>query len=401
MDKIRSIDDIDFKSKRVIVRVDFNVPLKDGAVSDDTRLRAHVPTLKYILERGAASVILISHLGRPKGKPSEEFSLKSVLPDLEKLLGKKILFFSDCIGAETKNGLARLPEGSFALLENLRFHSEEKNNDENFAKELASYGDIFIQDAFAVAHRAHASTAGIVKFIPAAAGFLILKEVKFLSELLGAPAKPFVAVLGGAKISTKISVIKKLLEKVDTLLVGGAMSYTFLKAGGQNIGSSLYEEDYLGKAKEASSAGEKLILPEDHVISRSPKAPEDMKTVKNIPEGYLGVDIGAETVLKYSRILKEAKTIFWNGPMGIFEVDDFSEGTKEIAEVIAQATEDGAVSVAGGGDSVAAIKKAGVFDKFSHISTGGGASLEFVEGKSLPGIEALKDATGGQDKERI
>ncbi|MBA3053102.1 MAG: phosphoglycerate kinase [Candidatus Omnitrophota bacterium] len=388
---MKTLKDMDLRDKKVLVRVDFNVPVKNGEVSDDTRLSAHVPTINSILEQRPRSIILMSHLGRPKGAPDPEFSLKVVLPRLEKLLAQKVYFFEDCAGDNTKEGLENLPQGSIALLENLRFYSEEKNNDANFAKKLASYGDVFIQDAFAVSHRAHASTAGIPALLPSAAGFLIQKEVKYLSELLKNPNRPFAAVLGGAKVSTKISVMKSLLSKVDYLLVGGAMSYTFLKARGENTGLSLVEDEFLEKAKEiAEAAGEKLLLPSDHVISKSFKEALENSVSSAIPDGFYGVDIGPETVQKYSRILKKAKTIFWNGPMGVFEVNEFAEGTKKIAEIIAESTKAGAVSVAGGGDSVSAINKTGVAGDFSHISTGGGASLEFVEGRVLPGIEALK-----------
>ncbi|MEA2082521.1 MAG: phosphoglycerate kinase [Elusimicrobiota bacterium] len=388
---MKTLKDINLRDKRVLMRVDFNVPVKNGGVTDDTRLRAHMPAITSILEQNPRSLILISHLGRPKGSPNPDFSLKVVLPNLKKLLGKEVRFFDDCAGADTKTHLENLPAGSISLLENLRFYSEEKNNDKNFAQKLASYGDVFIQDAFAVAHRAHASTEGIPKILPSAAGFLIQKEVKYLSDLLKNPRKPFVAVLGGAKVSTKISVMKSLLSKVDHLLVGGAMSYTFLKARGENTGLSLVEDDFLEKARGISeAAGTKLVLPEDHVISKSFEAPVENSISSEIPAGFYGVDIGPRTIQKYEEVLKNAGTIFWNGPMGIFEINEFSTGTSKIARIIAEATKSGAVSVAGGGDSVAAIKKTGVAADFSHISTGGGASLEFVEGRLLPGIEALK-----------
>ncbi len=388
---MKTLKDMNLRDKKVLMRVDFNVPVKNGEVSDDTRLSAHVPTINSILEQGPRSLILISHLGRPKGAPKPEFSLKVVLPHLKKLLGKEVHFFEDCAGPDTKTRLEKLPAGSISLLENLRFYSEEKNNDENFARKLASYGDVFIQDAFAVSHRAHASTAGIPKLLPSAAGVLIQKEVKYLSDLLKNPRKPFVAVLGGAKVSTKISVMKSLLSKVDYLLVGGAMSYTFLKARGENTGLSLVENDFLEKAKEIDEAAkEKLLLPTDHLISKSFEAPLESSVSEVIPEGFYGVDIGPQTIRKYEEVLKTAKTIFWNGPMGVFEVTEFSAGTRRIAEIIAETTKSGAVSVAGGGDSVSAIKKTGLASNFSHISTGGGASLEFVEGRLLPGIEALK-----------
>jgi len=387
---VQMLKDMDLRGKRVLVRVDFNVPLSGGSVSDDTRLQAHVPTIRYILEQKPRSVILMSHLGRPKGKVSEDFSLKVVVPVLNKLLGQDVAFFSDCAGEANASGLDSLPEASVALLENLRFYSEEKNNEENFAKTLASYGDVFIQDAFAVSHRAHASTAGIPALLPSAAGFLIEKEVKYLSELLMNPVRPFVAILGGAKVSTKISVMTSLLDKVDNLLVGGAMSYTFLKATGSPIGESMYEESFLAKAREVIASSDKLVLPSDHIVSKSFKEPVENVSAKEIPQGFYGVDIGPDTMQEYEKIIKGARTIFWNGPMGIFEVEAFSKGTSRMAELIAEVTKNGAVSVAGGGDSVAAIKKSGVAADFSHISTGGGASLEFVEGRTLPGIEALK-----------
>jgi len=388
---MKTLKDMNLSGKKVLMRVDFNVPVKNGEVSDDTRLSAHVSTINSILEQGPKSLILISHLGRPKGAPNPEFSLKVVLPDLKKLLGKDVHFFEDCAGPGTKENLEKLPDGSISLLENLRFYSEEKNNDKAFARKLASYGDVFIQDAFAVSHRAHASTAGIPELLPSAAGFLIQKEVKYLSDLLKNPSKPFVAVLGGAKVSTKISVMKSLLSKVDYLLVGGAMSYTFIKARGESTGLSLVEDDFLEKAKEIEkSAGEKLMLPVDHLISKSFETPLENSVSEKIPDGFYGVDIGPQTIQKYEEVLRNAKTIFWNGPMGVFEVNEFSAGTRKIARIIAEATKSGAVSVAGGGDSVSAIKKTGVASDFSHISTGGGASLEFVEGRQLPGIEALK-----------
>jgi len=387
---MKTLEEIDLKSKRVLVRCDFNVPVKDGKISDNTRILAHIPTINYILEKGAARVILMSHLGRPKGVANPDFSLKIVGEELQKLLKKDVHFYENCTGENVREGISQLEEGAVILLENLRFHPEEKTNDAGFAKEIAALGDVFIQDAFAVAHRAHASTVGIPRILPSAAGLLIMKEVKYLSELLRDPGHPFVAVLGGAKISTKISVITSLLGKVDKLLVGGAMSYTFLKARGEEIGNSMFEEKFLENAKGILTNAKNLVLPVDHVISKSVKDAVESRVSNMIPEEFYGVDIGSETISKYAEIIKNSKTIFWNGPMGIFEVADFSKGTREIAKIIAEATKKGAVSVAGGGDSVAAIKKAGAADGFSHISTGGGASLEFVEGHILPGIQALK-----------
>lgn len=387
---MKTVKDINFSGKKVLIRVDFNVPVRDGKVADDTRIAAHMPTIKYVLDNGAAGVILISHLGRPKGEVKPEFSLKVVCGELEKNLGKNVKFLNDCVGDEVKASASSLKGEEVMLLENLRFHREEKKNDEGFAKELASLADVFVQDAFAVSHRAHASTVGLPKQLPSVAGFLIVKEVKFLSDLLANPVRPFVAVLGGAKISTKIDALTNLLPKVNSLLVGGAMSYTFLKARGEGIGSSLFEEEFVKKVKEIPGETGKLQLPTDHLISKSVEKAVDSTISTEIPDGFYGVDIGSETIAHYGEILKGAKTIFWNGPMGIFEVESFSNGTNQMAKIIAGATKAGAVSVAGGGDSVSAIKKAGVAPDFSHISTGGGASLEFIEGRILPGIEVLK-----------
>ncbi|MCD6423069.1 MAG: phosphoglycerate kinase [Elusimicrobia bacterium] len=385
---MKTIKQVDFKGKKVFIRVDFNVPVKDGKVSDNTRILAHLQTINFILNQSPKAVILASHLGRPKGERKPELSLKVVVGEVENALNRKVIFLDDCIGEEIKKKIEN-SNGDVFLLENLRFHKGEEKNDENFARELSSLADVFVQDAFAVVHRAHASTVGITKLLPSYAGFLIEKEVQYLSNLLENPQRPFVAVLGGAKVSTKISVIENLLKKVDKLLIGGAMSYTILKAKGIQIGSSLYEEGFVEKAKEFLKE-EKLILPCDHLVSKSLKNPVETKTVKEIPDGFYGVDIGDETIKLYHEKIKNAKTIFWNGPLGIFEVPEFSKGTVAIAKSIAERTSEGAVSVAGGGDSVSAIKKGGFFDKFSHISTGGGASLEFVEGKILPGIEVLK-----------
>jgi len=385
---MRTIKQADLRDKKVFIRVDFNVPVKDGKVSDNTRILAHLQTINFILNQSPRAVILASHLGRPKGERKLELSLKVVVGEVENALNRKVIFLDDCIGEEIKKKIEN-SNGDVFLLENLRFHKGEEKNDENFARELSSLADVFVQDAFAVVHRAHASTVGITKFLPSYAGFLIEKEVQYLSNLLENPQRPFVAVLGGAKVSTKISVIENLLKKVDKLLIGGAMSYTILKAKGIQIGSSLYEEEFVEKAKDLLKE-EKLILPCDHLVSKSPEKPIETKIVKEIPDGFYGVDIGDETIKLYADEIRNAKTIFWNGPLGIFEVPEFSKGTVAMAKSIAERTSEGAVSVAGGGDSVSAIKKAGVFDKFSHISTGGGASLEFVEGKKLPGIEVLK-----------
>ncbi|RLD17615.1 MAG: phosphoglycerate kinase [Caldiserica bacterium] len=390
---MRSIKDADVKGKRIFVRGDLNVPLKEGEVRDNTRIVALLPTIKYLVENGS-KVILASHLGRPKGKVVPELSLKPVYEELKKLLpSTNIYFVNDCVGEEVKNKVNELKEGEILLLENLRFHPEEEKNDENFAKELASLADIFVQDAFGTVHRAHASTVGIAKFLPSYAGFLLEKEVKFLSKVTENPEKPFIAIIGGAKISTKIGVIENLLKKVDKLLIGGAMAYTFLKKKGKNIGKSLCEDEYLEVAgKVLDNAEDKLLLPLDHIVTDNIDEPKRIENTpdENIPDDMIGVDIGTKTISEYAETIKEAKTVFWNGPLGVFEKDEFSKGTREIGKIVAELTEKGTVTVVGGGDSVAAVKKENLQDKISHISTGGGASLEFVEGKKLPGLEVLE-----------
>jgi len=393
-----SIQDIDLKDKKVIVRVDFNVPLNEnGEITNDKRIVAALPTIKYLLEQNCA-VILMSHLGRPKGQVVNSMSLTPVASSLKNIFSDRNVFMAeDCVGSEVKQMAANLKNGEILLLENLRFHKEEEKNDDNFAKELSSLADIFVQDAFGTVHRAHASTEGITKYLPSVAGFLVEKELKYLGEALGNPVRPFLAILGGAKVSDKINVIENLLNKVDSLIIGGAMAYTFLKAEGVNIGSSRLEEDKLDLAKEliekAKNKGIKMLLPIDHVVAKEFK--EDAEAVVTagieIPEGTMALDIGPKTIELFRNEILNSKTIVNNGPMGVFEFSKFAKGTISIAEALAEATDNGAITVVGGGDSASAVKKAGVDKKISHVSTGGGASLEFLEGKELPGIAALKN----------
>ena len=388
-----SVKDIDLKGKRALVRCDFNVPLKDGVITNDKRIVAALPTIKYLSDEGAR-VILCSHLGRPKGEWLPEASLAPVAARLSELLGKPVRMSRDVIGEDAKNISETLKDGEIALLENVRYYKEETKNDPDFAKELASLADVFVNDAFGTAHRAHASTAGVADYLPAVCGFLIQKEIEVMGGALQNPARPFVAVLGGAKVSDKIGVITNLLEKVDTLIVGGAMAYTFLKAQGHSVGASLCEDDKLDLAKEilekAEEKGVRFLLPVDHVGAE--KFDESAEAVAvpgaDIPEGLMGMDIGPETVKLYSEALSGAGTVVWNGPMGVFEFKQFAEGTLAVAKAIADSN---AVSIIGGGDSVAAVTKLGFADKMTHISTGGGASLEFLEGKELPGIAVLND----------
>jgi phosphoglycerate kinase len=386
----RTIRDIDFSGRRVLVRVDFNVPLDENLqITDDTRIRMAIPTLKHIADNGGR-LIIMSHLGRPKGQPVEKYSLKSVIDHLSKLLGKPVKFAEDCIGEKAQSVVNSLANGEVALLENLRFHKEEEKNDPAFAKALASLGEIYVSDAFGTAHRAHASTAGIADTLPAYAGFLMEKEINYLGKVTSSPDRPMVAVMGGAKVSDKIQVIEHLLEKVDSLLIGGGMAFTFLKAQGYNIGKSLCEEDKLDLAlkliEKAKNSGKKIMLPTDVVTAAEIKEGTATKTVsiKDIPADELGLDIGPESIEAFANELKAAKTVLWNGPMGVFETKPFDVGTRKIAEILAQLD---ATTVVGGGDSVAAIEQMGAADKVSHVSTGGGACLEFLEGKTLPGIE--------------
>lgn len=392
-----TIDDVDLKGKRVLMRVDFNVPLQKGGVADDTRTRASLPSIKKIIDSGGKA-ILISHLGRPKGKVVPEMSLSPVAKRLKQLLGKPVKFIAECIGPEVESEVSNLRAGEVLLLENLRFHPEEEKNDLEFAKKLASLGDLYVNDAFGTSHRAHASTEGITKYLrPAVAGYLMQKEIDYLGNAVTSPKRPFVAILGGAKISGKIDVIENLLPKVDALLIGGGMMFTFLKAQGLEIGESLLEEDRLEMAaallRRVESEKLQFLLPVDCVIAKDVSKEAESRTisVKDIPSGWKGLDIGPETVKRFKDKIDPAMTIVWNGPMGVFEVDKFARGTYEIAKLLAEATSRGATTIIGGGDSVSAIARAGLADKMSHISTGGGASLEFLEGKTLPGLAALTD----------
>jgi phosphoglycerate kinase len=391
----QTIKDVPIKGKRMLVRADLNVPLDktSGAITDDTRIRESLPTIRYALDGGAA-VALMSHLGRPDGRRVASMSLAPVAKRLGELLKRPVVFVEDCVGPAAEAAVKALKPGEVALLENLRFHPEEEKNDPAFAKELAQLGDVYVNDAFGSAHRAHASTEGITHLLPAVGGFLMEKEIKYLDGALSNPVRPYVAILGGAKVSDKIGVINRLLEKVDKLLIGGGMSYTFLRAQGKEIGKSRLEKDKLDLAKElmAKAAQRKVefLLPVDHVITTSLDPDSPVKTVPagQIPADWEGVDIGPQTRKLFAEALRGAKTVFWNGPLGVFEQPRFAEGSKAIAQALAGS---GATTVIGGGDSAACIEQLGLADKVSHISTGGGASLEFIEGKTLPGIAALRD----------
>lgn len=390
----KTIEDIDVEGKKVLVRVDFNVPLDEkGNITDDTRIRAALPTINYLIERGAI-VILVSHLGRPKGKVQERLRMDPIAQRLAELLDKEVIKTDDCIGDEPKQAIEDMREGDVLLLENVRFYPGEEANDPEFSKQLAELADVYVNDAFGTAHRAHASTVGVAEFLPAVSGFLMKKELEYLGKALENPERPFVSILGGAKVSDKIGVIKNLLTKVNYLLIGGGMAFTFLKAKGLEIGRSLLEEDKLSLAgeliKEAEDKGVKLLLPVDVVVAPElkPDAPYKRVKVEEIPPDWMGVDIGKETVKEFSNIIKQAKTVVWNGPMGVFEMEPFAAGTKGIASALA---ESGAVTIIGGGDSAAAVEQLGYADKMTHISTGGGASLEFLEGRELPGVKALND----------
>ncbi len=377
------------------MRVDFNVPINNGVITDDNRIVKALPSIKYVVENGGL-LILASHLGRPKGEPNPEYSLKPVAEYLSKLVDAKVTFANDCIGEEAQNAIDNSAFGDIVVLENLRFHKEETQNDEEFSKKLASLADVYVNDAFGTSHRAHASVAGITKFLqPAAAGFLLDKEIKYLNQSVNNPERPFVAILGGAKVSDKIGVIENLLDKVDTILIGGGMTYTFYKAKGLNIGSSLLEEDKVELAgellKKAAEKGVKLMLPMDSVVAKEFSNDAEHKIVdeNGIEEGWMALDIGPESALSFGNIIKQAKTVLWNGPMGVFEMSNFADGTFSVAEALAEATGFGATTIIGGGDSAAAISAAGLSDKVSHVSTGGGASLEYLEGKELPGVSSL------------
>ena len=392
------IDDINCNGKTVIVRVDFNVPLKDGAVENDKRIRAALPTITHLLDQGA-KVVLMSHLGRPKGQRVEAMTLKPVADRLSELLGKSVAFANDCVGEVAKKAVRELAEGEVLLLENLRFHKAETENDESFAKELAELADLYVNDAFGTAHRAHASTEGITHHMKVCAcGYLLKKELDFLGEALANPKRPFTAIIGGAKISGKIDVIKALLPKVDSLIIGGGMACTFLKAMGREIGDSLCEDEKLPLAKQLLELGEgKIILPADYLVTDS--LDFDGRTIGSeaivaedaITTGLMAVDIGPVSMENFRKIIAESGTVVWNGPMGVFEIDASAKGTFAVAKALAEATTKGSITIIGGGDSAAAIEKAGLADEVSHVSTGGGASLEFLEGKKLPGVEALSE----------
>ena len=390
----KTVRDIDLKGKKVFVRCDFNVPMDENQnITDNRRIVAALPTIKYLIEQNCR-IILASHLGRPKGEVKPEFSLAPVAKELSKLLGQEVLMAKDVIGESAKSLAANLQEGQVMLLENVRFHREETDNDPEFAKQLASMAEVFVNDAFGTAHRAHAATEGVSHYLPSVSGFLIEKELKFLGDALNNPERPFVAILGGAKVSDKIGVIDSLLEKVDTLMIGGGMAYTFFKAQGYEVGNSLCEPDKcelaLNLMKKAEEKGVKFLLPVDTRVGKEFKPDTESKTVAwtEIPEGWEGFDIGEKTIEMFKNELKTAKTVVWNGPLGLFEFDQFAIGTNEIAHALAELD---ATTIIGGGDSAAAVEKAGLADKMTHISTGGGASLEFLEGKKLPGIECLQD----------
>ena len=394
----KTVRDIDVEGKRVLERVDFNVPLKDGVVTDDTRIKAAIPTIKYLKEHGAG-IVLMSHLGRPKGDgPEPELSLKPAAEKLAELTGYDVKFVDDTYGEKAAAAVAAVKPGDILVLENVRFDKREKKNDPEIAKKLASYGDIFVLDAFGTAHRAQGSGVGPAAYIPAVAGFLLEKEVDTLTSIFAEPERPFVAIVGGSKVSSKITVLDRLIDSADTLIVGGGMAYTFFLAKGYTVGTSLQEPDYVEEAKKllkkAEDKGVKLLLPVDNVVTDDFDNPTVKEVVDSdkIPDDRMGMDIGTKTRELYAEAIKGAKTVFWNGPMGVFEKDEFADGTKAVAEAVAEVKANGGTSIIGGGDSVAAINKFGLAPKMSWISTGGGASMELVEGKALPGVEALLDA---------
>jgi len=389
------VEDIDYSGKRVLIRVDFNVPLNDAReITDDTRIKAALPTIKYVVDHGGKAV-LMSHLGNPKTEEMfSQLRMDPVAARLSELLGKKVLKLDDCIGPEVEEAVSHMADGDVILLENLRFHKGEKKNDEEFSKSLARLGDVYVNDAFGTSHRAHASMVGVTKYFEqCACGYLLRKEIDFLDEAVNNPSHPFLAIIGGAKVSSKIGVLENLLSKVDTIIIGGAMAYTFLKSQGFKVGNSLVEDDKLGIAKktleDAKVKNVEIILPVDHRVAKEVADGVTSEIVgKDIADGMIGVDVGPESIALYTEKIKSAKTILWNGPLGVFEIKDFSFGTFEVARLIAETD---CVSIIGGGDSVSAVNKSGLADKMSHISTGGGASLEYLEGKPLPGIEALTD----------
>ncbi|MGJ0845829.1 phosphoglycerate kinase [Tissierella praeacuta] len=392
----KSLKDLDFAGKKVLVRCDFNVPMdEDGRITDDIRIKSSLPTINYLVEKGA-KVILMSHLGRPKGEPNKKYTLEPVAKRLRELLNKKVIFAQDdfVVSDMVKKQVDAMKDGDIVLLENTRFRKEEEKNEENFAKNLASLGELYVNDAFGTSHRAHASNVGVSTYLPSAVGFLVEKEISIMGKALESPERPFVAILGGAKVSDKIGVIENLINKVDTIIVGGGMAYTFLKAQGYEIGKSLLEEDKIDLAnellKKAKNNNVKLMLPVDVVAAKEFKNDTEFKTVKidNIPNDMMGLDIGEKSIELFSNIIKEAKTVVWNGPMGVFEMENFAKGTYAIAKAMAESE---AVTIVGGGDSASAVEKSGYADRMTHISTGGGASLELLEGKILPGIEAISN----------
>ncbi|MCI5566640.1 MAG: phosphoglycerate kinase [Veillonellaceae bacterium] len=393
----KTMKDVDVKGKKVFVRVDYNVPFDENQnITDDTRMVRTLPTINYLLDNGAA-IILACHIGRPSEAREPQFSTKHLVKHLSELLKKEVKWASDCVGPEAEKAAADLKAGEVLLLENLRYHKGEKKNDPEFAKQLASLADLAVDDAFGVAHRAHASNAGIAQHIPTVAGFLMEREINFIGKTLEAPKRPFVGIIGGSKVSSKIGVVSNMIDKVDKLVIGGGMANTFLLALGKSVGDSLVERDKVDLAKEqmakAKAKGVEIVLPSDVVVTQefAKDAPYKTVSVDNIEDGWQTMDSGAESVKRYQQAVKGAKTIVWNGPVGVFEFDNFAKGTEGVAKAVAQATDEGAVSIVGGGDSIAALKKTGLDGKISHISTGGGATLEFLEGKDLPGIVAIED----------
>ncbi len=393
----KTLRDVEMKGKTVLMRVDFNVPISNGEIKDDNRITQALKSINYVIDEGA-KLILMSHLGRPGGEASEKYSLEPVAKHLETLVDVPVHFAKDCIGEEADKVIEAAKEGEIVLLENVRFHPEEKENDPEFAKKLAAHADLFVNDAFGSSHRAHASVSGVTEFLqPAVSGFLLEKEIQYLEESVNNPKRPFIAILGGAKVSDKIGVIETLLTKVDTIIIGGGMAYTFFRANGHTIGDSLVEEDKVEMAgelmKKAEKAGVKFMLPMDTVVAQEFKNDAEYKVVGEggIEDGWMGLDIGPESSLSFSNHIKNAKTVLWNGPMGVFEMENFADGTNTVAQALVEATKYGATTIIGGGDSASAIKKAGLQDQVSHVSTGGGASLEYLEGKELPGVTSLTD----------